>query len=249
MNTSSNNQNILLAKKLLQKKYRDLEGKYLAEGAKLVSEALLRNQKIDYLVVCDKQISKYEHLLCKAKYYSVDEKTFKSLTDTVTNQGILAVICKPDLPLSRPAKNALILDRVQDPSNVGAILRTAAASGYDDVYMIECADAYSPKSIRAGMSSQFCLNIYTGTQEEIISTVKENCTLICADMDGEDVFSCNVTGNHALLLGNEGSGVQEQLKAICDKTITIPMANGMESLNVAVSASILMYLLSFKNKR
>lgn len=248
MNVSAHNQNIVLAKKLLQKKYRDSERKYLVEGIKLVREALCRNQKIAYIIVRDDCVDKFFDILCQSEYYVVTEKTMETLSDTVTNQGILAVVEKPENYIRSPRSNALILERVQDPANVGAILRTAAAAGYNDVYMVECADPYSPKSIRAGMSSQFCLNLFEGAQKEVLPVVKESCILICADMDGENVFSSAVERRHALLLGNEGMGVSDELRSACDKVLSIPMANNMESLNVSVSAGILMYLLTNKQK-
>lgn len=248
MNTSAQNQNIVFAKKLLQKKYRDSEGKYLIEGAKLVREALERGLKIDYIIVSNSCENKFYALLCETKYFTVEDNVFKTLTDTVSNQGILAVLTKPKLKLRPPKSNALILEHIQDPANVGAILRTAAASGYNDVYLIECADPYSPKCIRSGMSSQFCLNIFSATKEEVLANLKDTCLLVCADMDGENAFSCEITQLHALVLGNEGNGVSEELKSACQKTVSIPMANGMESLNVSVTAGILMYLISNKNK-
>ena len=244
MNTSANNKNIVLAKKLLQKKYRDLEKKYLVEGAKLVREVFSCNQSVDFLVVSENDFDKYTDILDGKKFFTVDERTFSTLTDTVTDQGILAVVNKPSLPLRSPESNALVLDRLQDPSNVGAILRTAAAAGYNDVYMVECADPYSPKCIRAGLSSQFRLNIFSASAEEILAEIKGNCPLICADMDGENVFDCGRFGRHALVLGNEGGGVGEIFRSVCDKTVSLPMSNGVESLNVAVSAGILMYLLT-----
>jgi len=246
MNVSEHNKNIVLAKKLLQKKYRDLEGKYLVEGAKLVKEVLAKNHKVDYLIVREDCVNKYCDILCQAEYFVVSLKTMETLVDTVTNQGILAVVNKPISSMRAPLSNALVLECVQDPTNVGAILRTAAALGYNDVYMIQCADPYSPKSIRTGMSSQFRLNIFEGTADEVLYFVKQTCLLVCADMGGEDVCSCNVLTQHAILFGNEGNGVSDYLKQYCDKIVAIPMQNEMESLNVSVSAGILMYSLSSK---
>ncbi|MBR5251055.1 MAG: RNA methyltransferase [Clostridia bacterium] len=246
MNVSEHNKNIVLAKKLLQKKYRDLENKYLVEGAKLVKEALQRNQEINYIVVREDSVERYSDILLQAKYFVVSSKVMQDLVDTVTNQGILAVVNKPTMNVRAPLSNALVLEHVQDPTNVGAILRTAAALGYNDVYMIQCADPYSPKCIRAGMSSQFCLNIFEGNPDEILSFVKQTCLLICADMDGKNIYSCNVSERHAILFGNEGNGVSDFLKQNCDMTVAIPMQNQMESLNVSVSAGILMYSLSSK---
>lgn len=247
MNVSVHNQNIVLAKKLLQKKYRDIEGKYIVEGSKLVKEAFEKNQQIFYMIVREDCVDKFQELLCRGEYFVVTTKTMDTLVDTVTNQGILAVVGKPSFSLRVPKSNALILDHIQDPANVGAILRTAAAAGYNDIYMIESADPYSPKSIRSGMGSQFCLNLFEGSAVDILEKVKETCLLFCADMDGENAFDCATDRQHALLLGNEGNGVSAELKVACDKTVSIPMLNNMESLNVSVSAGILMYLLINKH--
>lgn len=244
MSTSASNKNIVLAKKLLQKKYRDEENKYLVEGIKLVKELFLCNQSVDFLVVDENVSYKYADFLDGKTFFTVTEKTFSSLTDTVANQGILAVVNKPSLSLRAPETNALVMDRLQDPSNVGAIMRTAAAAGYNDVYLVECADPYSPKCIRAGMSAQFRLNLFSVCEREVLSVLGGNCALLCADMNGKNVFDCYKFGKHALVLGNEGGGISDTFRCACDQTVSLPMGKNMESLNVSVSAGILMYLLT-----
>ena len=112
MNVSEHNKNIVLAKKLLQKKYRDLENKYLVEGAKLVKEALQRNQEINYIVVREDSVERYSDILLQAKYFVVSSKVMQDLVDTVTNQGILAVVNKPTMNVRAPLSNALVLSFV-----------------------------------------------------------------------------------------------------------------------------------------
>lgn len=148
--------------------------------------------------------------------------------------------------LSSPEGKCLLLDGLQDPANVGAVLRTAAASGYDDVYLCGCADPFSAKSLRAGMSAQYVLNIFEGEREKILDLLS-CCQLVCADMSGENVFTADIAEKHALVLGSEGGGVSSAARMRCEKTVSIPMKNNMESLNVAVSAGILMYLMGKNN--
>lgn len=248
MITSANNSKIVYAKKLLQKKYRDELGKYLIEGIKLVSEAFCRNQKVDYIIVKEDNLDKYNSFLQDKTFFVVDAKTFKSLTDAVNDQGILAVVFKPEIKLSLPTQKCLILENIQDPLNMGAILRTAAATGYNNVYTIDCADPYSPKCMRAGMSAQFCLSIMSGAAQEVFKLVKQKCKILCADMKGEDIFTAKIETIHALLFGNEGSGVSEFALSNCDKLISLPMQNNLESLNVAVSAGVIMYTINYKSR-
>ena len=244
---SANNSKILNAKKLLQKKYRDEYGKYLIEGIKLVSEAFLRNQKIDYIIVKEDCFDKYKSFLNDKTFLVVDAKTFKSLTDAVNDQGILAVAEKPNTKLDSPKQKCLILENIQNPSNMGAILRTAAATGYNTVYTVDCTDPYSPKCMRSGMSAQFCIDIMSGSIQNVFDAVKQKCRVLCADMRGEDIFSAYIEPFHALLFGNEGSGVSEYAFKNCDYAISLPMQNRLESLNVAVSAGIIMYTINYKS--
>jgi TrmH family RNA methyltransferase len=247
MITSASNSKILNAKKLLQKKYRDEFGKYLIEGIKLVSEAFCRNQKVDFVIVKEDCFDKFKDFLEDKAFLVLEDKTFKSLTDAVNDQGILAVAYKPETKIVAPTQKCLILENIQDPSNMGAILRTAAATGYNTVYTVDCADPFSPKCMRAGMSAQFCVSIMSGTITEVFEAVKQKCRILCADMKGEDIFSAKIEPFHALLFGNEGSGVSQFAFDNCDYRISLPMQNRLESLNVAVSAGVIMYTISYKN--
>ena len=125
---------------------------------------------------------------------------------------------------------------------MGAIIRTANAAGYRELYLIGCADPFSPKSVRASMSGVFFASLMQGTREEVLDLL-EGVPLIAADMDGENVFAFLPPQKFALCIGSEGSGLSEQVRARAAYTVRIPMGEHTESLNAAVSAGILMYEL------
>ena len=173
----------------------------------------------------------------------VSDDVFRFLSDEKTPQGVLCRVRIPMREMVAPTGKCLLLDGVSDPGNVGTILRTANAAGYREVYLTEtCADPYSPKSVRASMSGLFFTKLYFGTREEILS-VLDGTPIVVADMDGENVFSFQAPEKFALVIGNEANGVSEETLKKANYTVKIPMRETQESLNAAVSAGILMYLL------
>lgn len=249
---SPKNSHITLVRKLTDKKYREQYGLFVVEGENLVKDAFKFNQKVEFILCSDTFAHKHEDVReywlndDNTTCFAVDDKTFGKLCDTVSNQGVLAVVACTKKALRKPMGKCLVLDGIQDPANVGAILRTAAAAGYNDIYMCECSSPYSAKSLRSGMSAQYILNIFEADREKILDLLFD-WQLICADMSGDSVFTTEVNKNHALVLGNEGNGVSKETRERCEKIISIPMKNNIESLNVAVSAGILMYGLSEKD--
>ena len=137
----------------------------------------------------------------------------------------------------RNAELTIVLDRIQDPNNVGAILRTTAAAGLKNIILLEgTADCFNPKSIRASMGAIFHLNLVTMTEEELINS---KLKLIAAHIEGVDYRSFKLPKNSALILGNEGQGVSKSILEISEQ-ITIPIQN-VESLNVNAAAAILIF--------
>ena len=245
MITSKSNAFIKSVRALKDKKERDLTGLFTADGAKLVREAFISGQNVFAVIGTNKGLSLISDVdLCGVKTEEVSEEVFKSISDEVTPQGVLAVIKKPQRPLRAPESDCLFLDGVSDPANVGAIIRTAAATGFCDVYMAEGADAYSPKAIRSSMSGIFRVNVFTGKREELAKYI--TVPAFVADMGGEDPFSVRREGNVCLIVGNEAHGVSEFMKNRADRTLGLDMQNGMESLNAAVAAGVLMYALTKK---
>ena len=238
MITSKQNSLIKEIRSLADKKFRDKLNLYVVEGNKIVSEALLLNLPVKVVVGTERGLNTVN--TNGVKFECVTEEVFSSISAEKSPQGVLAVIEKPSEQLTAPKGCALFLDGVADPANVGAIIRTAAAAGYNTIYTTEsCADPFSPKATRCSMSGVFRVKIARGKAEDILSIV--NLPIYVADMCGENVFTHTPSEDFCLVIGNEGHGVSQLVKEKADFTVSIPMDNGVESLNAAVSAGLLMY--------
>ena len=181
-----------------------------------------------------------ENFACERRV-RVSDDVFKFLCDEKTPQGVLGRVYIPTTKLQPPTGRCLLLDGVSDPGNMGAILRTANAAGYGEVYLTkDCTDPYAPKSVRASMSGVFFTKIYVGEREEILS-VLDGVPIVTADMGGENIFHFRAPEKYALAIGNEGNGISDLVKKTSSFVVRIPMRETQESLNAAVSAGIFMY--------
>ncbi|MBQ3116531.1 MAG: RNA methyltransferase [Clostridia bacterium] len=244
MITSKQNALIKEIRSLADKKFRDRLNLFVVEGIKPVNEAVGLSMPVKVIICTEKAVQS----LCVAgvDVQVVTDEVFKSVSEEVSPQGALAVVEKPQTPVQAPKGSCLLLDGVSDPANVGAIIRTAAASGYNDVYLTEtCADAYSQKAVRTSMSGIFHVRVMRGKIQDLLACI--DLPICVADMNGENVFEYSAKTDVCLVIGNEGHGVSEEIKKIANFTVKIPMENGMESLNAGVSAGILMYNL--KNRK
>jgi len=223
---------------LQNKKGRKQSGLYLVEGLKSVRECISAGCEIEKILCTEENAEAFPECVV------VTDAVFKHISTEQTPQGVIAVVKIPPRELKSPSGSCLLLDRLQDPGNVGTVIRTANAAGYDDIYLIDCADPYSPKAVRASMGGIFRVNIYTGSTE--IFKAFQNIPFICADMDGENVFGFTPPEKFCLCIGNEGGGLSEEILSMAKYTVKIPMRETCESLNAAVSAGIAMYAL--KNK-
>ena len=238
MITSSNNKTITSDSRLKDKKARDERSEFLLEGAKLIEEAYKCGYEIVRAYVVNPSRLKF---LPESLVEQVTENVIAKLSDVKTPQGEIAVVKKSGCFRENVKKRALVLENLQDPKNVGALIRTAAATDFIDVIAIDSADAFSMKAIRSSMGGIFRVNVITCRMDELKSLLSGK-KLYVADMGGKNVFNAQLSAeNVAIAVGNEGNGVSEEIKNLCDEVISIPMKNGVESLNVAVSGSILMY--------
>lgn len=227
---------------LKEKKGRRRTGTFLVEGHKMVREAVTSGMDVVRLILREDYAGETYGLPA----VRLGRDAFAAVCDEKTPQGIAAEVAIPLRSVQPPQGRCLLLDGLQDPANVGAIIRTAVAAGYEDVYLAGCADPFSPKSVRASMSGVFFARIMQGTQEEILSAIA-GMSVIAADMGGEDVFSYVAPEMFCLAVGSEGSGLSSLVRGRADVTVRIPMDARTESLNAAVSAGILMYALRTKN--
>lgn len=243
MITSKQNSLVKEVRSLSNKKFRDSLGVYLVEGLKMVKEAVESGQQISYILSTEKNFDVVYGFFPEVQ--AISNEIAEYISQEVTPQGVFAVVKTPKIPLGAPKGNALFLDGVSDPANVGAIIRTAVSAGFTDIYAYSCADPYSPKSVRASMSGIFKANVYIGESRESLTKVI-NIPICVADMDGVLVKDFSPTTKLCLVIGNEGRGVSEEMLSKAEYVVSLPMDNGMESLNASVSASILMYKLSGK---
>lgn len=234
--TSKSNPVIKTAASLSDKKFRKQLGLYLVEGVKSVKECISAGCEIERIICTER----FENGFSGATV--VSESVFKSISTETTPQGVLAEVKIPQSELKPPKESCLLLDCLQDPGNLGTVIRTANAAGYGEIYLINCTDAYSPKAVRASMGGIFRVSVYSGSREEVLENLKD-IPLICADMDGENIFEFTPPRKFCLCIGNEGGGISAEISSRAAYTVKIPMRETCESLNAAVSAGIAMYAL------
>lgn len=242
MITSKDNDIFKLAVKIKDKKYSKSNKLCLVETIKIIKELYDKNLVKNILVREDKYSLVKE--LKNAKIDIVSNNLCDILSDAVTNDGVFA-ICKIESNKNIDYSKCLILDGIQDPSNVGAIVRSACAFGYNTIFAINSVYPYTFKCIRSSMGQVFNIN-YIDTTYENLFEIKKNydITIITADMKGTDISKLNkLNKNFAIAIGNEGNGISDKINEMSDKIVSIPMENNVESLNASVSAGILMFLL------
>ena len=240
--TSKNNPLIKETASLKDKKGRKELGLFLVEGRKMVAECKKSPIEIERVFVSESYAG--EIPFEEGEITRVSDDVFRFLSDEKTPQGILCRARIPKDSVLPPKGKCIFLDGVADPGNVGAILRTANAAGYSQVYLsAECADPYAPKSVRASMSGLFFTKLCRGTREEILSALKA-APIIVADMAGENVFTFSSPKTFTIAIGNEANGISVETQKSATHTVKIPMRETQESLNAAVSAGIIMYVLN-----
>ena len=231
---SVSNQNYKLINKLKNKKYREKENLFIIESRKLVDEAISSSANIDFIFL--RSDVSYETNL---KSLVFDKALFNKLTMLKSSDGIGAVIRKP-VPKKISSKKVLLLDSINDPGNIGTMIRSAEAFGFNDIILSpDCVDIYNEKALRASMGSVFRLNIVKLTYDEIAS-FKDSYKFLAADMAGLDIREYKSDSNIILAIGNEANGLGKEVRSLTDTFVKIPMEGDIESLNAAIAASIIM---------
>ena len=249
MITSSQNPKIKLIRSLQDRpKERRQAGAFLAEGVRLVEEALDSDWPFDYILYADELSERARLLIQRLEARGVNTEQvsgalLQSLGETETSQGLLAVLRESRLPLPRDLQLILIPDRVRDPGNLGTLLRSASAAGVDAVFLPpETADAFAPKIVRAGMGAHFRLPIQSVSWEEIGQICTSGkLTVFLADMAGRSCWETDLRTPMALIIGGEANGASPQAEGLTSQKLSIPMPGGAESLNAAVAGSVLLF--------
>lgn len=229
-------------KSLLQKKIREAEGVFTVEGKKSVDDAIASDCDIRLIAVSESFSDGYS---CTSPCLVVRDDLFPGLCDTKTPQGIIAVIGKKNREFVPDNEKLYIYcDSVQDPGNLGTIIRTADAAGFGGVLLSGgCADAYSPKTVRASMGSFFNIDIITDFDYDSLFALKEKgFSLVCGALtdDSSEYTDTDFKRPTVIIVGNEANGVSEDILRECEHII-IPIYGKAESLNVGVASAIMMY--------
>lgn len=236
---SKNNEKLKYLLSLKDKKYSLKYNECFVESEKIINQ-LLQKQLITSIFVIE---SKKDNYINKnVELYIINDNLKNYISDCVTSSGIFAIAkVTHSLPLTN---KFLVLDGIQDPNNFGAILRSACAFDYKSIICLDSAYAYSPKVIRSSMGYVFDVNIINYSKQDFIKFINDkHIDLIVADMKGENITHFQLPSTYGLVLGNEGNGVSKEVKDIATKFVSVKMLNNVESLNVVVSASIIMYNL------
>ena len=226
------------------KSYREESGLYLGDGEKLLEEAVRWRAPL-HTVVCTER-AKLPPLPEGVRLVQVPEDVMRSVSPMETPQGALFLLRRepPALLRKLEGRGYLLLDGVQDPGNVGTILRTADAFDSQGVFLLPgCADAYHPKTVRATMGAIFRRPVYSCTLEELTALLRRSgLPLYGAALRADTVDVRQLSRQAAVLaIGSEGRGLSESVLAVCDKTVKIPMSERCESLNAAIAAAVLLW--------
>ncbi|AMV61372.1 rRNA methylase [Pediococcus damnosus] len=250
---STQNNRVKEWEKLKTKKGRKKTGMYIIEGRHLVNEVLQNEADVVYVVATQDELDEIKFDVPEDLLVIVSDKIADRLSDTVTTQGIFAIVRIPNKerqiqdPDSDVTGAWLLLDNIQDPGNIGTMVRTADAAGFQGVIFGKgTADIFNPKIQRAMQGSQFHIRLVLGNLEEWIKSFKTaNIPVFGTELNpqAKSYKDIDTTDDFALIMGNEGNGMSQELLSQTTANLYIPIKGQAESLNVAVAAGILMFSL------
>lgn len=250
--TSKDNEIIKNIRKLKDKKYREQENKYIIEGIKLIEEAVEEKAKIDTVIVCEDCIENEtieQNLMYEIAKYNciyVSQKVFSAVTEVTNPQGILAVVNKEnnedDIDYNQDV--ILVLDGIQDPGNLGTILRTVDSCGLNQIVISsKTADAYNPKVVRSTMGAIFRVKVIIS--QDLTKTLKEikkhKFKVVATSLKTQGSIYDVDYSKKAIVIGNEANGVSNEILELADIKAKIPMLGKTESLNASVATSVILY--------
>ena len=246
--SSTDNKTVKQLKKLHEKKGRDKENAFIVEGEKLTIEAIENNAEI-LIIIFRGSIIEGFRIPDTADVVVMTEELFDNLVDTVTPQPVMAIVKKPTLQMPEACESNkdgyIVLDSIQDPGNVGTIIRTAEAAGFKGILSVKgTADPFSQKVVRAAAGAIFRIPIITLENEEEALTylITKNIRPLICDASADSFHTdCNLKGDVAFIVGNEGNGISKYFLDNINDSVAIKMQKSSESLNVAIAAAILMF--------
>lgn len=250
--TSKDNEVIKHLKKLSDKKYRDQNNEYIIEGVKLLEEAVTENAKIKTVVICDEctknnAISKnlmYE--IAKYNCVYVAENVFKTITQVMNPQGIIAVIEKDtsEEEIDYTQSVIIALDNIQDPGNLGTILRTVDSCGLKQILVSKgTADVYNPKVVRSTMGAIFRVKVIEceDLKQTFKNAKKHHFKIVVSSLQTDKNIYDIDYNKKIIVIGNEANGVGKEIQDMADEKVVIPMLGKTESLNASVATAVILY--------
>ena len=264
--SSRNNNFVKWASALDDKKNRNSEGYFMAEGVKLTVEALDAGLPVDYIIICEEKkneilqkISKYLH--CekyeKCQIVTVTDGVFEKISTEKSPQGVISIIKHLDFFrkmdiiykeefFSRAYERVILLSSVRDPGNLGAVIRSAVAFGVDHVILTaDSADLYNPKTVRSAMGSLFRVKATVVSDfTSVIRALQDSGRRVFAAELSEcavSVSEARLRSTDAVIIGNEGHGIPTDISSVCDGSVYIPISHKTESLNASVAAAVFMW--------
>jgi len=237
-------------RKLKEKRHRVSSNMFLVEGFRFVEEALCSGFEVVHIFISARGEVKFENSSMKdklqgnTKVYGVSDSLFKNICDTDNPQGIIASVRNKPVEIKYDNGFYMLADKIQDPGNMGTIIRTAHAAGALGVILTKgTVDIYNEKTLRATMGSIFKIPVIYDNDLSIVQKLKNSgFKLVTSSLDTDkNFYDIDLKGKIIISVGNEGKGISQEVYDICDLKIKIPMPGDAESLNAAVAASIMMY--------
>lgn len=248
--TSGSNDRLKDIKKLLKSsKERQEKKTYVVEGIRMFRE--IPKEDLQAIFVSETAMAKYEEVINNTKIepFIIPDKIYAGISDTITPQGIMAVVSMKskgigDIFSDEETPFLIIAERLQDPGNMGTIIRTAEGAGATGVIVSrDCVDIYNPKTIRSTMGSIFRVPVYVSDNlsEDIAYIKKKGVIIYAAHLEGECFYNKDYTDACGFLIGNEGNGLSDEISNAADELIRIPMCGEVESLNAGTSTAVISY--------
>lgn len=247
---SKDNPLIKQIRKLKERKHRTAEGKFLIEGIKFIEEAVRAGSEISFIFISEDYSEKWRESQVSnkvptgTKIYFLTEQLLRQLSSTETPQGAIAVVNTLEKSMGTDNGFFVLVDKIQDPGNLGTIIRTAHAGGAHGVICTRgTVDIYNEKTLRSTMGSIFHIPVVMDNElDKVLELKNRGFKVIVSSLDTDkDFFQADLTGNIIICIGNEGNGISEEILNLGDICIKIPMPGGAESLNAAVAGSIMIY--------